>query len=346
MKLQHQLKETIERLKHAQPIAKIGNWVLDLHTGVMTWSEEARRIYALPSGQTESTYQEWESFVHPDDLAIVRSRIHDSRNSLTDFSLSHRIVRRDGEVRELFAEIKCHLDSERRTMGLSCIVHDVTEMIQIKRSLSRTEENISLIMDLIPLSIYARDAAGNYLWGNQVFLNHYGLTADMLHGKNMRDLVRTEEEFIELSRQDAEVLNSDEKLFVSEFSQKNSEGELTTWRIIKVPFTPEGFTQKAVLGIAEDITIRKNYENDLLSLTEKLTKRNKELEQFSQMVSHDLRGPLATLMGVTDMIDNVKLDQEEVATFLSGTKEALLKLDNIVRTMNHILDPRKQNQTV
>ena len=188
------------------------------------------------------------------------------------------------------------------------------------------------------MSIYARDIEGYYIFGNHVFLNHYGITADELRGKHLRDFVRSQQEYEELSGQDQKVISSNEKLFVSEFKQIDHTGATKAWRIIKVPFTPEGHSKKAILGIAEDITSQKKQEEDLVNLTDSLSKRNKDLEQFSYMVSHDLRGPLSTLMSVSEVIDNIKLDQDDVSLFIQGIKESLIKLDKIVRALNDITE--------
>jgi uncharacterized membrane protein YvbJ len=41
-------------------------------------------------------------------------------------------------------------------------------------------------------------------------------------------------------------------------------------------------------------------------------------------------------MGVSEVIDNIKLDQEDISLFISGIKESLIKLDKIVRVLNDI----------
>jgi PAS domain S-box-containing protein len=341
MEIDKMLEDTIRQLKQTQRIAKIGNWHLDFGTGVATWSEEACRIYGLGNEECIHSYDEWEGFVHPEDLPEVQQKIREGQQSLADYSVVHRIILKDGTIRNIFTTVEFAIDNQGVPTGLNGISHDITDIMKIRNSLSKSEANIGLMMDLIPLSIYARDANGDYLFANRVFLNHYGIEAHELAGKNMRDFVRSEEEFKVLSKQDQSVLQSDEKLIVSEFCQTDHAGRKKYWRIIKVPFTPDGFENKAILGIAEDITEQKNYEHSLIGLTKSLQDRNEELEKFSQMVSHDLRGPLATLMGITDLIENVKLEQEEISEFLSGTRIALLKLDTIVRQMNDVLERKE-----
>ena len=336
MEHNYKLATTIDRFRKLQEVANIGNWELDFSTGNAVWSDIACEIYGIPASDNIHTFEMWESYIHPEDLEEVKRVIASAQTTLTNYKLNHRIVRRDGTIRHLYSLVDYLFDKEGRPVGLYGVAHDITDIINIKNSLVKSEANIRLIMDIIPMSIYARDADGKYIFGNHVFLNHYGITTDDLKEKHLRDFVRSEEEYIELFNQDQKVLTSDEKLFVAEFRQKDHLGEVKVWRIIKVPFTPEGQHRKAVLGIAEDITVRKRQEESLVDLTTSLSNRNKDLERFSQMVSHDLRGPLSTLMGISEVIDNIKLEQEDISLFIRGIRESLLKLDNIVRVLNDI----------
>ena len=346
MPFKKQLEETISRLNKTQKIAKIGSWENDFLSGNTVFSDEACRIYGLPKENNIHKFDDWLSFIHPCDIEMVKTNFNEANKNNSNFNFYHRIITKQGAVLHIYSQIEYLFDDNGSPKGLYGIAHDITDLITIRSNLMQSETNIRLIMDIIPLSIYARDANGNYIFANHVFLKHYGITQKDLINKNLRDFVRSEEEYKELHRQDQLVLNSNERLIVSEFKQTDFEGVLKTWRIIKVPFTPKGHDKKAILGIAEDITDRKTYEDSLVNLTKSLSDRNKELELFSFMVSHDLRGPLATLMGIKDLIDNVRLDQEEIANFLGGTKSALTKLDLIIRDLNDIFEVRKNNKNL
>lgn len=331
------LGNRISRHDLLEQIAGIGNWELDFAAGTAVWSEEACRIYGVDPTENILKYEVWESFVHPEDLDKVKAAYELSKNTLTPYDVQHRIILRDGRMRHIFSHVEYVFNDEQRPVGLYGVAHDISDIMDLKNELLKSESNVRMMMDLIPVSVYARDVDGYYIFGNHVFLKHYGITYEQLKGKHLRDYVRSEEEYKTLKAQDDLVLNSDEKLFVSEFRQTDYKGDVKVWRIIKVPFTPEGQERRAILGIAEDITERKLYEENLQQLANSLAARNKSLEQYSQMVSHELRGPLATLMGMSDMVKNIKLSQEEVMMFFDGIEASLAKLETIVRKMNSIL---------
>lgn len=333
---QGNIEASIFRLKQAQRIAHFGNWELNVQTGIATWSEEACRIYGVKESDNQYTFEDWVKFLDPEEASGIIALLKEAEYEKKNIHFRHKIVRPDGTERQVESHVEFELDEFGDISTMLGVVHDITEIVTIKKELTRAVDNLQLILDLIPLSIYARKVNGDYLFGNHVFLDHYGLSPKDLHGKNLRDFVRSEAEFEELSSQDKLVLASGKKLIVSEFKQTNHEGKMTYWRIIKIPFTPRGQDEKAILGIAEDITQLKKHEEDIMHMAESISARNNELERFSFMVSHELRGPLSTIMGVSELIDHVKLSQDELSIFISGIKSSVTKLDDIITILNDL----------
>ncbi len=333
--------QTATRLDKLQKIGGIGNWELDLATGKAVWSEGACRIFGLEPTNNIISQSEWVTFIHPADREMVVHAFKRSLATQQNYEVQYRIIRPDGSLRHAYAHVEFIITDGKPT-GLYGILNDITEIVLLKNELLKSGSNLQLMMDLIPVSIYARDADGYYIFANHIFLKHYGITYEDLKGKHLRDFVRSEEEYNILLAQDQAVLTGNEKLFISEFRQANVDGKLKIWQIIKVPFTPEGHTQCAVLGIAEDITERRLNEERLEEIARTLAERNKTLEQYSFMVSHDLRGPLSTLMGMAELIRDFPLSQEDLAIFLQGARASLENIDSIVKKMNEVLAAGKQ----
>jgi signal transduction histidine kinase len=92
--------------------------------------------------------------------------------------------------------------------------------------------------------------------------------------------------------------------------------------------------QKSELQLQVKIT-----NNDLENTTQELIKHNNELRQFSYTISHNLRGPVASLLGLTQLIQmdkGPKLTEEIV----SHIKTAAMDLDNVFKDLNKIVDIR------
>ena len=86
----------------------------------------------------------------------------------------------------------------------------------------------------------------------------------------------------------------------------------------------------------------KKSDNELLKTTEDLVQRNKELEQFAYMVSHNLRAPVANILGFSYVLNSVGKNNEAVQQhILEGLTLSAKKLDDIVIELNDILQVRR-----
>lgn len=79
--------------------------------------------------------------------------------------------------------------------------------------------------------------------------------------------------------------------------------------------------------------------NDLSATNAELVKYNNELRQFSYTVSHNLRGPLASLMGLISLIDQRNLNEGNTEIF-DYIKTSVGRLDHIISDLGKIIDIR------
>lgn len=78
---------------------------------------------------------------------------------------------------------------------------------------------------------------------------------------------------------------------------------------------------------------------DLTDTNSELIKHNNELRQFSYTVSHNLRGPVASLLGLVELLDGEKLDAED-AEVINHIKTSSERLDTVIKDLTKIIDIR------
>jgi len=78
---------------------------------------------------------------------------------------------------------------------------------------------------------------------------------------------------------------------------------------------------------------------DLLETNSELIKHNNELRQFSYTISHNLRGPVASLLGLINLIDESHFNENDREIF-SYIRDASIQLDQIIKDLNKIIDIR------
>jgi len=61
-----------------------------------------------------------------------------------------------------------------------------------------------------------------------------------------------------------------------------------------------------------------------------LIRKNEELDRFVYSISHDLRAPVASISGLTDLIREAE-SKEELLSMLDMQKEALVRMDQYIK---------------
>jgi signal transduction histidine kinase/transcriptional regulator with PAS, ATPase and Fis domain len=101
----------------------------------------------------------------------------------------------------------------------------------------------------------------------------------------------------------------------------------------KVTYDAEGKPVR-MTGVNWDITREKHYEENLLQKNRSLEKLNKELDRFVYSVSHDLRAPLTSILGLIN-ISQAEADPVIKEEYLRLMAISAMKLDNFIQEITH-----------
>jgi two-component system, sensor histidine kinase LadS len=84
---------------------------------------------------------------------------------------------------------------------------------------------------------------------------------------------------------------------------------------------------------------------ELREALDNLTKQNQDLSQFSYIVSHNLRSPVARVMGLINIFENSQLSEAETQELMGHLRSTSRDLDTIMRDLNDILSIRTKLNT-
>ena len=325
------------RLKEAQSIAHLGSWDIDFATGNVEWSQEAYNIYGINNYEDKHTYESWLSFVHPDDLEHVKKESMKGSDSFDSVAFHHRIVKPDGSIRHVYSQAQYKFDQYGKPTGLNGAVHDITDMKAAEEALAHSEANLRLIMDLVPQAVFAKDYNGKFVFSNKSFAALYGLTPKDMINKSISDIIPIKSQEGYFHELDKEVIRSGKTKKIPEHSLVDCEGNLRLFSTTKVPFIFAGTNEKAVLGVTMEITEQKQADAERLKMLSDLVQRNKDLEQFSYIISHNLRAPVANILGLSNLLDTIELENEEERELITNLSFSTKKLDEVIMDLNYIL---------
>ena len=122
-------------LAQAQRIANVGSWEWDIMKDEIHGSEEACRIFGAGGRRPFITFSKFLNAVHPEDRDLVSEAIRGSVDQGSPFSIEHRLVRGDGEVRILLEQGEPAFSTDGRPTKMIGATHDMTERHRMEEDL-------------------------------------------------------------------------------------------------------------------------------------------------------------------------------------------------------------------
>ena len=95
-----------------------------------------------------------------------------------------------------------------------------------------------------------------------------------------------------------------------------------------------------MVGAMHDISDRKKNLTEMKQVTEDLFKRNRELHEFGYIVSHNLRSPVANILGITTLMEMEKNVPNSFSDCIKNLKTAVSSLNEVIVDLSKILDSR------
>jgi PAS domain S-box-containing protein len=128
------IEETLRRseasLAEAQRIAHFGSWTWDLATGKLQCSDEMFRIVGLLPQQLEITPEVLAKFLHPAEAEWMLQKIQEVGADKSPADLEHRIIRSNGEIRNVYSRVKVYRDEHGTPLRLLGSTQDITDRKQ------------------------------------------------------------------------------------------------------------------------------------------------------------------------------------------------------------------------
>lgn len=221
----------------------------------------------------------------------------------------HRI----GEVQHLEKFYSPLFSIEGKVIGVNAFIRDITEARKSALKLEEREHLLNSINENINDGIFRYSLEHGFLYSNTA----------------LQEMFKTKD--LDVKFVDFEAIHFYKKQYLRIFNEVLIKGFVehrevyykrfdgtTFWGLLDCQLTEEDGRQ-VVDGVIADITIQKELRDDLL-------KANSEMDQLVYRTSHDLRAPIASLLGLESLL--------ETTLSTDGQKELL----GIMKSQLHILD--------
>ncbi len=260
----------------------------------------------------------------------------------------------DEKNKDFYLEYPCHAPDKQRWFGMRAIkfnsdvpmvvvAHtDITERKFAAQTLIQSEARLREAQALTHISNWEINLVSNTrIWSDKLY---------KIFGIRREDIKPSHDVFLSMIHPDdySFVKACAEKsfqTFVAGFFNakiKRKNGDIrhvySEW---KFEFD-EGKKPIRIYGILQDITDRKVAEEEREKLINDTIQRNHDLEQFTFIISHNLRAPAANIIGLAEILQDETLTPQEQKEFLQGLTTSISGLDTVIKDINAILQVKRE----
>jgi PAS domain S-box-containing protein len=229
------------------------------------------------------------NFVHPDYRDGILTRMKEVASSAPAHMVEQKYIRVDGRVIDV--EASAFPFNYKGAPSIQVIFRDVTERKQAEAQFKKNETMFTQLFQNVPIAVVLLDENGKVNQVNHGFQQMFGYDWTELRGKNLNDYIVPDQlrnEGIDLNN-----LITSNKVVKIDTTRRHRDGRLVNVMLYGVPIMQENQTI-GIYGVYVDIT-------DRMKVEEELKIRNAELDNFVYKVSHDLRAPLSSILGLVNL---------------------------------------------
>jgi PAS domain S-box-containing protein len=234
-------------------------------------------------------------------------------------------------------------DEAGAVVEVQTVCVDVTELECLKRSLEEqavkalrdSQAVYESLVESVPLNVLRKDLEGRFVFANRAFCQREGRSLEEILGKTDLDLY---------PQPLAEKYRADDRRIIEtgetyEDVEAHEQPGGTHW--VQVVKTPVRDAQGAIVGtqaIFWDVTSRRRAEEELRRYSAELEISNRELEQFTAVVSHDLHAPLRAVATYCELLEREYADKLDMAAqeYISFARQSIDRMHALIEDLRSL----------
>jgi len=318
-------KNVLSRLEEAQRIAHIGNWMYIPAENHFEASDEIYRVFGYNSKNITASADMLAEHLPNKDLSIL-TELAQILKTESEASKDLKIIHQDGQVRNIYVTCKRYTTPDGQSY-YSGILQDITERKKAERELLKSQERYQSIFSQTKDAIYISTKEGSLVDYNKATAELLGYSMEDLKSLNINNIFKYDNDrdaFQEEMR-----VNSFTKDFEATLLTKQGK---TIFCLVSASIIDtdefEGYH-----SIIRDITERKQTE-ELRKAKEVAEQSAKMKEQFLANISHEMRTPMNAILGMSNLLLQTDLDQEQ-ESYQTSIKQSS---QNLLGIINDILE--------
>lgn len=325
-------------------------YLYDHNTKMIQWSENTEPLFGYHPNEIEDI-DDWEKNIHPDDLQYTQDEFERAENQLDVYDINYRFKDKYGNYMHIHD--KGIFIGNGKMLG---IILDITDIKQAEQALKESRSRFKSMIHDMNIGVGLYDKTTKPLLCNRMAFELLGLTEGQFMGKAALDpnwkIIHNDgapfdqEDFpIPISiktgkpvRQTIMGVHRPSKkdmvwLLVDAEPVFNSEG-----RLLHVICTYSDITEQRK---AQDALNEKN--KILTTLANELRGKNERLLEFAQIVSHNLRSPISSIVSLLEIYKKGDSSRAEIIQHIDGVSSKALKT---IEELNEVLKIQQEDNVI
>jgi len=280
----------------------------DLESSVVTKSNQSTMDSVVNPPSNSWLYHDGLKYIHQDDRESVENKINEAVNSHRDFNIEYRVPVENDKIRWFQSNGHAVYGDDGKAVHILAVVQDITKRKENELSLQEQKRELEITKCQLKLAL---ESAGMVALPNRRTRVNYKYKSP-----EVCRLLGIENEDTELSREFLlSIIHPDDRQHVidamDEVASRGGPIELeyrvsppdgqVRWIMLKGAhiMDDQGGARYVVL---QNVTSRKNIEEQIKQKNHDLSVINEKLERFSSIVAHDLKSPLTTILMAAQLI--------------------------------------------
>lgn len=325
--------DEVKRYKLALAGSNICIWDwMDINKKEQWWSPRFYKMLGYSPTDMEATVDNFKKLLHPEDVDRVFGYLDNHFEGKAPFEVEYRLKTKSGQYKWIRTSAQVEFNEKGEPVRVAGNVVDIHDQKEAEIKLKKERRLLRTIIDNLPASVYVKDLEGRKILANESEYKLWGFDSEEgILGKTDADLSPAGIAVIS-ENEDKEVLETGEPI-IKKDAYTEINGQEYVLLASKLPLKDENGDVIGLVGISVDITERKQMETQLRERNKELQKLYDTTNKIYSVIGHDLKTPLTSVLGISNLIIDEVQEDEELVEDLKIIRQSILKMSDLLENL-------------